>query len=98
MEIISSARVGKSSRYEKIICSNANIAVPLPWMYCSRRSMNRREELRGEKTFNLHTRNYMILGMSKAARPHSCLDSLFVINNNQGFPMDTQKASSTEVR
>lgn len=39
----------------------------------------------------------MILGMSKAARPRSCLDSLFVINNNQGFPMDTQKASSTEV-
>jgi len=40
----------------------------------------------------------MVLGMRNTARPSSCLDYLFVTNNNQGFPMDTKIASPMEVR
>jgi len=59
MDITSSAGMGKPSRYEKMICSNANAAVPLLWLYRNRRSM-RGEELQGETIFyftckrNLH--------------------------------------------
>lgn len=60
--------------------------------------MNREEEREGGTIFYFtHNRNDIILGMSKAARPPSYLDSLLAINNNLGFPTGTKK-SSTEVR
>lgn len=93
-EIMSSVRMGKSSRYEEIICSNVDAATPLPWLCRKRRSMNRWEELQGRTIFNFTcNRDYMIPGFRNAARPPSCLGSLFVRSNNQGFPTDTKVAS-----
>lgn len=83
MEIISSAGKGKSSRYEKMICSNANAAVPLPWLHHNGRSMKRGEELQGETIFFLtHKRNYVILGMRNAAKPVfliPCLQEIIIL-------------------
>lgn len=99
MEIISFAGKGKSSRYEKMICGDANAAVPLPWLHHNRRSVKRGEELQGETIFFLTPkRNYMILRMRHAAKPPCYLDSLFVRNNNRGFLMGTKVASPLEVR
>lgn len=99
MEIISSAGKGKSSRYEKMICSNANAAVPLPWLHHNGRLMKRGEELQGETIFFLtHKRNYVILGMRNAAKPPCFLDSLFARNNNPGFLMGNKVASPMEGR
>lgn len=62
------------------------------------RMMNREEQREGETIFYFtHKRNDKILGMSRAARPSSYLDSPFAINNNLGSPMGAKK-SSTEVR
>lgn len=80
MEILSSAGIGKSSGDEKMIYSNANGAVPLPWLYCNRKSI----------FYFTHKKNYMILGIWNVARPPSCLGSLFVEKNNQVFPVDSK--------
>lgn len=99
MEIVSSAGKGKSSRFEKMICIDANAAVLLPWLHHNRRSMKREKDLQGETIFFLtKKRNYMILGMRNAAKPPCNLDSLSVRNNNHGFLMGTRVASLLEVR
>jgi len=60
--------------------------------FYNNRTTNREKEWEEETIFYFkHKRNDVILGISEAARPPSCLDSLFSINNNLGFPIGAKK-------